>query len=518
MQSYILRKGLKQTRNLSCPAISSSSSQNSEQTSTNLISIRKPQKGVRSFSTSTPKYFNWVKKDFRGEVTLVSYNVLSQTHLQNHDYLYNKVNKKFTSWDYRERLLREKFYNFIVGDNVNIFCLQEVDESKLETFYRPFFKEFGYKLIFCKRPDIDVSGEHSLRQKIQSFPDGSAIVFDERKFLKGRAEHCNFAYKSDNSQTNHFQYGDMQSNTDLNHSNVGILQKLTSKDTGKEFIIGTTHLAFNPLLGDLKLAQLMIWLHSLQKLSFNKKTGTFCPTILTGDMNVTPNSKIFTDFIINGFLDCRDLYCKEISGQLPEHSYKFFNSKRFNKKIAIPPIPKHLNIDYRDLSDIQAYETMAEADQKFAQKLKNSRPGIKDKKYFSTNPFENISYQMKHGDIGLAREERLYAKNLQNDIYHGSMDTAVGHKLNLKMPYVSIHERSHPDDRPYSTFCNHKKDPVLNPVLVDHVILSESVPVYNYLDVPRISRIFEDGHQCGSILGVDNPSDHMPVGVNFDIE
>ena len=95
----------------------------------------------RSKSTASGSWFN---DQFRGEVTLVSYNVLSQSHLQKHRNLYQGVDEKYLDWEHRQELLAKFFTNQVKNNHANVFCLQEVDRRHVDTFYRPLFKKLGF--------------------------------------------------------------------------------------------------------------------------------------------------------------------------------------------------------------------------------------------------------------------------------------------------------------------------------------------------------------------------------------
>lgn len=487
----------------------------------------------KNFSTSTSKRFQWFKDDFMGQVTLVSYNVLSQIHLENHKYLYKGVDAKYLEWEYRERLLKEKLHNFIRGDNTNILCLQEVDQNKVETFYRPFLKSYGFNLIYMQRPDIDVTKSHSLKQEILSFPDGVAIAYDASKFMKGSGDFVNFNHKSSEVTGSGpaFKYSGHTSETDLNLSHIGLLQKFTCVRSMREFIIGTTHLAFNPFWGDVKLAQLMIYLHNLQSFSLDKSSGRTIPAILTGDLNTHATSPIFSDFIIDGYFNCSEKNCEELSSQLP--SYYLKNLQKLNKsgsksrQLAVPPIPQSLNIDYRTLTSLSKYKSNKDRDAEFFQ----ARKKVQEESGNNFGPAFDFGLKaakmtLTKGNFHSLRKEALNeVQNLEEDIYHGSLVPYIGHQLNLKMPYVKIHETSSTKSKPFTTILSDGKSKNVNntlgstAILVDHVIMSEQVPVYNYLTLP-MATTGENvrGEIPLTTLGRDNPSDHMPIGINFGLD
>ena len=69
-------------------------------------------KSIRSLQFSIRKYQEWLGSQFDGNVNLLSYNILSQEHLERNTFLYEKVPLKYQSWEYRSRMLREQFFNW----------------------------------------------------------------------------------------------------------------------------------------------------------------------------------------------------------------------------------------------------------------------------------------------------------------------------------------------------------------------------------------------------------------------
>lgn len=62
--------------------------------STSDVNYFSNNQSVRFLSTSPLRKYTWYNNNFQGDVTLVSFNVLSQKHLEEHKYLYQGVNPK----------------------------------------------------------------------------------------------------------------------------------------------------------------------------------------------------------------------------------------------------------------------------------------------------------------------------------------------------------------------------------------------------------------------------------------
>jgi len=416
--------------------------------------------------------YNWSKNYFPGEVSLISYNVLSQNHLEKHNNLYNGVADECLQWEYRKNKLAEQLANFITKDKVSIFCLQEVDADKLEEFYRPFFEKHGFEIIYHKRP-LCYRGNNSYDNPT-CYPDGSAIVFKSSKFEPIATEKLDFL-KEFNKFNVKQAVQDVESSRytnsmplDLNYSTVAILQKLQSKENDRQFVVGTTHLAFDPRKGDLKLAQLLLLFYRIRKFANasqrSKSQRTVLPIIMTGDFNIHATSDIFNNFIIKGEIDCSKTINALLSGQLNFHQSKF--------KSAVPSLITCHKHFYRRL-----YDDLPEC------------------KFIESNQISSASKSIIKSPLKLQ---------------------------NMKMPYVDLYKRNRNDlnKQPVSTIMNASvkmKEEVIRFLCVDHAIVSDEIPIYNRLKLPLKGEIERDWSNSKQILGYVNPSDHMPIGINFDI-
>lgn len=121
----------------------------------------------------------------------------------------------------------------------------------------------------------------------------------------------------------------------LDRDNVGIIVLLKSVDEPqRNLCVATTHLLFNPRRGDIKLAQLGVFLAEIDQVShYRLEDGTFarCPVVLCGDMNSVPQSPL-SEFIQKGTLDFKDIPCGDISGQTEGRR----GAVRFLNRPAIP--------------------------------------------------------------------------------------------------------------------------------------------------------------------------------------
>lgn len=210
---------------------------------------------------------------------LVSYNILSQTLLNDHSHLYSNCNPKDLEWPKRGM----KILTELIKGRADIICLQEVDALHLQTLFKPRLAKYGYQCLYKKKTGIK--------------SDGCAIFFKHSLF-RLLQHKC-------------IEFNQNDTASILNRDNVGIIAVLkpkyyTSSDSNK-LVIANTHLIFNPRRIDIKLAQLKLFLTELEEFSLQNydKSNDKCqhhPTILCGDMNSVPESDV-NKFIVNGYLE-----------------------------------------------------------------------------------------------------------------------------------------------------------------------------------------------------------------------
>ena len=200
------------------------------------------------------------------EFSIICYNVLSQTILKNHMMLYSKCNPTHLEWAYRWDLLQNTFQIM----NADVFCLQEVQQDHYVSHFLPFFSYLGYKGLYKKR-----TGEQI---------DGCAIFYRESVFQL--IEYSDVEYKQ---------------NDFLDRDNIGLVCIFNHLRSNQNVCIATTHLLFNPKRTNIKLAQMMIFLSEIERLSY-VGNDRYCPVIMTGDLNSEPNSPVI-NLIEKGFLD-----------------------------------------------------------------------------------------------------------------------------------------------------------------------------------------------------------------------
>ncbi|XP_060530917.1 protein angel homolog 2-like isoform X2 [Cylas formicarius] len=232
--------------------------------------------------------------------TVMSYNVLAQDLIKEHPELYRMHDPNALRWNVRWRNL----YNEIKVLSPDIMCLQEVQNSHIGAYYDKL-EALGYIGIYKKRTGCRV--------------DGCAIFYKAHLFALEEYETVEF----------------FQPNVPiLNRDNVGIIATFSPKrHPHKSFVIATTHLLYNPKREDVRLAQMQLLLTEVERLSFRYKfklKNPYLPIILTGDLNSTPDSEVYS------FLTKDSLNYEHLSNRSVIEA-----SSNKQKKFLVPP---HLGI------------------------------------------------------------------------------------------------------------------------------------------------------------------------------
>lgn len=209
-----------------------------------------------------------VSRNLGFRFSLVSYNILSQTLLHDHGYLYTSCNPKDLEWPRRGH----RILSALIRKHADIICLQEVENEHLQSLYQPKLARYGYQCLYKKKTGYKI--------------DGCAIFFKSKLFHL--LDHKGIE----------FNRTDMTNL--LNRDNVGIIAVLKPKssyESESRLVIANTHLIFNPKRCDIKLAQLKLFLSELEEISLGQHDTVenercHYPTILCGDLNSVPESDV----------------------------------------------------------------------------------------------------------------------------------------------------------------------------------------------------------------------------------
>ncbi|KAH9494459.1 Protein angel 2 [Bulinus truncatus] len=260
------------------------------------------------------------------EFTLMTYNILAQDYLEQNLHLYSRCEREDLEWNIRGPALIAQ----IIAHSADVVCLQEVQEDHWLQDMKDPLEKHGYLSVF--------------KSKEGGKPDGCAILYKRDKFHKIKFVPVEF------------KRGGI-----LDRDNIGIILILKPVPprgctvSVPKICVATTHLLFNPKRGDVKLAQVMVFLAEIDKhacivedarahrseassacssskaenqLSSSARTmsddpdgqgghkskSTYCPIILCGDFNTEPLSDMYK-FITSGYLKYERCISKLLCGQ-----------------------------------------------------------------------------------------------------------------------------------------------------------------------------------------------------------
>nr|XP_015205940.1 PREDICTED: protein angel homolog 1 isoform X1 [Lepisosteus oculatus] len=227
------------------------------------------------------------------EFTVMSYNLLSQDLLVANPDLYAHCFPEVLAWEFRLRNILQEFQTW----QPDILCLQEVQENHFWEQLEPVLSVMGYSCVYKRR-----TGRKT---------DGCAICYKPARFRKVSCSLVEF-YRPEVEL--------------LDRDNVGVvtlLQPVTpegsevwgQRSKAPPLCIANTHLLYNPMRGDVKLAQLALLLAEIDRaLKPWREEGVQCPVILCGDFNSIPYMPLY-QFICTGQMYYHGLPAWMISGQ-----------------------------------------------------------------------------------------------------------------------------------------------------------------------------------------------------------
>lgn len=214
--------------------------------------------------------------------TMLTYNILSDKYAT--PTMFGYVPTWFINWEYRKQLLVHEILSY----DPDIICLQEVEASQYEQYFKPQFRMRGnYDGVFSPK-----SRARTMNEWDRTFVDGCAIFFKVDKFKfedKQLIEFNQLALARPLLRKHKDMY-----NRVMTRDNISIMIRLEHKESRQELIIGNVHVHWDPSFCDVKLVQAIMLAEELEKISLrHPKAGL----ILCGDFNSLPTSGV------HGFLE-----------------------------------------------------------------------------------------------------------------------------------------------------------------------------------------------------------------------
>ncbi|XP_078429556.1 carbon catabolite repressor protein 4 homolog 3-like isoform X2 [Wolffia australiana] len=206
------------------------------------------------------------------DFAIISHNILGDHYSSKHRDLYVDIPIEYMKWDRRKELILHDICRW----NADIVCLQEVDRYH---DLQDFMSKQGYAGTFKRRTG--------------GTTDGCAIFWREEELYLLEDESIEF--KS-------FHLWD-------NIAQLCIFE--TRKGETRRFLVGNTHVLFNPNRGEIKIGQIRVLLQNAHALA-EKRGGI--PVVVAGDFNCTPQSALYK-FLLTSELNLTAHEKKFVSGQ-----------------------------------------------------------------------------------------------------------------------------------------------------------------------------------------------------------
>ena len=222
---------------------------------------------------------NHLKYESKNCIKYTTFNILAE-NLKEHTV------KDFIPWEKR----REKLLQIIKNSNSDIFSLQELEDDK-------YFLE-------------KLSNEYTYILKLRSGKPEGLGIFWKNEFVLLESFYLNYLY--DESSI-------------LSKPNLGIFVVL--KRRNDIFLVGNTHLLFNSNRGEIKLAQIAMFIKGLEMIQ--KRYKDELKVIFSGDLNSLPSSAII-EYLKKGEINTKRLSRFTVSRQ---KNMNFINLKYWKQQM-----------------------------------------------------------------------------------------------------------------------------------------------------------------------------------------
>jgi mRNA deadenylase 3'-5' endonuclease subunit Ccr4 len=196
------------------------------------------------------------------KLTIVSYNTMAEAY--SFPKWYPWTSSEIVRWPHRSDLLRVEIEKYIMNELVDVFCLQEIDETRVKDYWGPFFKQYNYEYVFKLRP--------------AKKRDGLAVFYRPERLVVEKSIELS--------------YNNFVSDPDMKTNNIALIIFFAFKDTKTQFCVADTHLNYK----DVKITMSQVTtLHT----TVTKKQHDYyaalgpMPTFVCGDFNAPPTSPVY---------------------------------------------------------------------------------------------------------------------------------------------------------------------------------------------------------------------------------
>ncbi|KAL3694475.1 hypothetical protein R1sor_008126 [Riccia sorocarpa] len=248
---------------------------------------------------------------------LVSYNILAQAYVKSVNFPHSP--RSCLRWKNRSEAVISRLLNL----DADLLCLQELDEY--HTFYRDKLDKAGYGSVYVQRGNgkKDGCGIFFKRSRItllsEEIIDYNVLVpppsVEEAEATEAETDDAHIDGSSRDGDEAARKIGDLNDvRVRLKRDCVGIIAAFKPLDAPDHiFILANTHIYWDPVLMDVKLAQAQHLASSLSK--FNEKAareyGVDPLVLVAGDFNSLPGDPVYRYLTSGSYLS------KEVRERVP---------------------------------------------------------------------------------------------------------------------------------------------------------------------------------------------------------
>ncbi|KAJ9628204.1 Glucose-repressible alcohol dehydrogenase transcriptional effector [Knufia peltigerae] len=250
-------------------------------------------------------------------IKALNYNILCARYATASQYGY--VPERVLTWAYRKTLILEEIREI----NADIVCLQELDRTSYDEFFRAELSRSGYKGYYAQKSRAETLGENA------KFVDGCGTFWKDKKYMQLDSQHLVLGRKAvERSGTS--VSADML-NRVWQRDDIATVVFLENRVTGSRVIVANAHVYWDPAFKDVKLIQTAVLMEEVGKLadkyckmppatnkqafrfsevedeelpepgpSLSYTSGTQIPMIICGDFNSGANSAVYELFTQKG--------------------------------------------------------------------------------------------------------------------------------------------------------------------------------------------------------------------------
>lgn len=211
-------------------------------------------------------------------MSIMCYNILCEKYAT--PQMFGYVPSWYLSWEYRKQVILHEILSY----DAELVCLQEVESSQYEQYFKPQLRMRGsYDSFFFPK-----SRAKTMNEWDRSFVDGCAMFFKADKFRleeKMAVEFNQLALSRPLLRKHKDMY-----NRVMTRDNISVIARFEHRDSRQEIIVGNAHIHWDPAYRDVKLIQTIMLVEEIEKMSLLHQKAA---VVVCGDFNSLPGSGVF---------------------------------------------------------------------------------------------------------------------------------------------------------------------------------------------------------------------------------